>query len=359
MNPSSVLTLHDLFLIKGGGERLIHDLCLGLNSDLVTGAISEQGFDLSQLSGQVTNLNGLSGLSGIKTWSLARAFKKYRLDKAYANVIYSGVASPLAINNINAQKHVFYCHTPPRFVYDKKAHYSKDLSWLGKQALHLLNTWFQPQYEQAVNQMDVVLTNSQYVKKRIKNTLSLDAQVVYPPCDTQQFRWKAQGDYFLSLARLDGLKRIKSIVEAFKKMPDKKVVIASGGPESEALQKLAQGHDNISFTGWLSEEKLLDLLGGCLATIYVPEDEDFGMTPVESMAAGKPVICSDHGGPLESVINQETGFYADDEHLVESIIASVSLLTPQKASSMRDACEHRALDFDTHLFLKNISKYLI
>lgn len=359
MNPSSVLTLHDLFLIKGGGERLIHTLCQGLGSDLVAGAISDESFDLSNLSGKVTDLNGLSALSGVKTWSLARAFKQCRLNDSYINAIYSGVASPLAINQIQAKRHVYYCHTPPRFVYDKRAHYSAQLSWLGKQALNLLNAWFRPQYEQAISQMDVVLTNSQYVKKRIKKSLGLDASVVYPPCDTRLFQWTGQGDYFLSLARLDGLKRVEAIVEAFKQMPDKKVVIASGGAESESLQLLAKGFDNISFTGWISDKQLLQLLGGCLATIYVPEDEDFGMTPVESMAAGKPVICSDHGGPLESVIDQETGFYVGGDNLIQSIIKSVNNLTAQTASRMRSACEHRALDFETEVFIKNMSQFLI
>ncbi len=357
MKSKGVLTLHDLFLIKGGGERLVHSLCQGLSSDLVAGSISDASFDLSDLSGEVIDLNGLSGVPGVKTWSLARAFKRFHPQKAYEHAIYSGVASPLALRHIQAQKHLFYCHTPPRFVYDKFEHYSGQLSWPAKQALKWLNAWFKPQYEQAVRQMDVVLTNSEYVKKRIKNCLDLDAEVVYPPCDTSKFQWKGQGDYYVSLARLDGLKRVSAIVNAFKQMPDKKLIIASGGEQSAALKKAAAGFDNIQFTGWLNDEQLLDLLGGCIASLYVPEDEDFGMTPVESMAAGKPVICSDHGGPLESVVNGETGIYVGGD-LVNEVIEAVHLLSPQRAQGMRLACEARAAEFDTRLFIQKISQFL-
>ncbi len=358
MGFGSVLTLHDLFTIKGGGERLVKILCDSLDADLITGHLGKDGFDISELTGKVTNLNALNRIHGIKTWRLAQAFKKIKLNQFYDNVIYSGVASPLARGTIKATQHLFYCHTPPRFIYDKKDYYASKLSWPARSAFTLLNAWFRPQYEQAVRGMDVVFTNAEYVRQRIKTYLGVDAHVIHPPCDTKYFRWLGTGDYYLSTARLDGLKRVDAIINAFKEMPDKKLIIASGGDQANQLQQLALGYDNIIFTGWLSERKMLDLIGYCIATIYVPEDEDFGMSPVESMAAGKPVICSDHGGPLETVVDRETGFYVGGD-LSQQIITAVNKLDATTASTMRTACEKRAKAFDSEQFIKRISKFLI
>ncbi|MCX7553948.1 glycosyltransferase [Marinicella sp. S1101] len=354
----NTLVIHDLFQIKGGGERLVSILCQQLGADLLTGHIGQQTFQLDQLLGHVTDLNAMGNISGIKTWRLARAFKHHTPQSNHQNVIYSGVAAPLAIKHHLQAQNIFYCHTPPRFVYDKRDHYQKQLNFLKKPVFKTLINWFQPQYEQAVSQMDHVLTNSKYVQNRIKKHLNIESTVVYPPCDTESFKWRSDGDYFLSLARHDTLKRIDVIIEAFKAMPDKKLVVASGGEMTAELKQAAAGYDNIVFTGWLSDVSLLKLLGECLATIYIPEDEDFGMSPVESMSAGKAVLCSDHGGLLESVIHGETGFHIDNNNLKSSLIEQVKQFNSNQAQAMRTACEQRAASFDTQHFMDNFKKFL-
>ncbi len=350
--------IHDMFQIKGGGERLVLALCDGLQADLTTAFVGQDTFDLGYLGERLQNMDALSGLHGIKTWSLARAFKKMASNAHFESVIYSGVASPLAINQQQANHHVFYCHTPPRFVYDKKQHYAEQFNPLKRFAFERLIKWFQPQYEQAVAQMDTLLTNSHYVQDRIKQAIGLEAQVVYPPCNTQKFKWIEQGDYYLSMARHDGLKRVDAIIKAFLQMPDKKLVVASGGHETRKLQKLAGNAPNITFTGWLNESAMLELLGKCLATIYVPIDEDFGMTPVESMSAGKPVFCSNHGGLLETVIDQETGFLLSCDALTADLVQHISAFSKQQALTMKSTCEQRAQQFDTALFIKKIKEFL-
>ncbi len=351
--------IHDLFQIKGGGERLIQTLCQGTGADLLTAHIGDDTFDLSHLPGQVHDLDALSTIHGIKTWRLARAFKKHQpKHNHYQHVIYSGVASPLAVNQYPNAKNIFYCHTPPRFVYDKCEYYAAELNVFKRPLFNALVSWFKPQYETAVKTMDVILTNSNYVKDRIHKALGIDADVIYPPCDTQYFKWKGSGDYYLSLARHDQLKRIDAIIKAFKQMPEKKLVVASGGQMTTELKKLASNSPNISFTGWLNEKELLDLLGHCLATIYLPVDEDFGMSPVESMSAGKPVLCSDHGGLLESVVDQETGFYIDNNNLINNLIDTVSRIENNRLVAMRKNCEARAEIFDTKHFIEQFQQYL-
>ena len=357
--PKQTQIIHDMFQIKGGGERLVVAMCEGLDADLLTAHIGPNSFDLDHMNGLVQNLDALSGIHGIKTWSLARAFSNLKPPQhSYQHIIYSGVASPLAIRHHPTAKNIFYCHTPPRFVYDKKAHYAADLNPIKRMMFTWLVNWFKPQYENAIKQMDVVLTNSKYVQTRIATTTGLHAEVIHPPCDTQHFKWIAQGDYFLSMARHDDLKRIDSIIQAFLKMPDKKLIIASGGSETNRLKKLAGNAQNITFTGWLEEAEMIVLLGNCLATIYVPLDEDFGMTPVESMSAGKPVIASNHGGLLETMIDGETGYFVASDTLVNDIISRVTQLSNNHAKQMRSACERRAEAFDTQIFIQKIKEFL-
>ncbi len=353
------LIIHDLFDIRGGGERLVLTAAQGLHADLLFGAHSPESFDLSGLATRAINLNVNVSTTGLKTWRLARAFGGLQLDtRAYRNVIYSGVVSPLAVHRCTHAHNLMYCHTPPRFVYDKRAHYRSQLGPLQALAMDALVRWFKPRYERALRAMDAVLSNSHFVQQRLRDHLGLDSAVVHPPCDTERFVFKDYEDFYLSTARLDPLKRVDRIVRVFLKHPDKRLVVASGGPQRAALEKLAAGAPNIHFTGWLSEAALQDLLGRCLATIYLPEDEDFGMSPLESMAAGKPVLCSDHGGPTESVIDGVTGFYLSEDDLEGALTACIGRLDAARAARMRSDCEARAAQFDRARFIEAMCEYL-
>ena len=202
--------------------------------------------------------------------------------------------------------------------------------------------------------MDVIVANSTNVQRRIKHYLGKDAKVVYPPADTQRFSWRGQHGYYLSTARLDRLKRVELVIRAFMQMPTKRLIVASGGSETERLRKIAVGAPNIGFTGWVSDRRLRSLLGGAIATLYVPRDEDFGMSPVESMAAGKPVIAAGSGGLQETVVDGETGTLLPADPSVDDIVEAVEELPPHRALAMRAACEARSQEFSTETFLSRM-----
>jgi len=178
--------------------------------------------------------------------------------------------------------------------------------------------------------------------------------VVYPPCETEHFIWQGQEDFYLSTARLDSLKRVDLIVKAFIKMPGKKLVVTSGGPELGKLKRLACDASNVSFTGWVGEGELQRLVGNSIATIYVPKEEDFGMSPVESMSAGKPVIGVAEGGLLETVVDKETGFLLRPDPREEDIIGAIRKMDGSMALEMRGACEERAQQFDVKIFIEKM-----
>jgi glycosyltransferase involved in cell wall biosynthesis len=148
------------------------------------------------------------------------------------------------------------------------------------------------------------------------------------------------------------------IIKAFLKMPHKRLIIASGGTELKKLQKLAKNASNIHFTGWLDDAQLTDLLGHAIATLYLPTDEDFGMSPIESMAAGKPVIGVAEGGLLETIIPEQTGILLPPPLTLEAICEAVEAMTPHHALSMRKNCEAQAQRFRIEVFSKKMRQLL-
>ena len=190
---------------------------------------------------------------------------------------------------------------------------------------------------------------------------------------------------------MDPLKRIDLIVRAFKEMPDKRLVVVSGGSDMANIKKMTDKVENIDVLGWVDDEKLCDLMGRCIATIYIPRDEDFGISPVESMAAGKPVIGVQEGGLLETVgvlrsgvgshpgeirsarhsrefhgvkrsegvrrnglLITDCGVLVPKEPEVDHVMKAVEWMTPKRALGMRGSCEERAKRFDTDVFLQKM-----
>jgi glycosyltransferase involved in cell wall biosynthesis len=274
------------------------------------------------------------------------------------SVLYSGFYAPFAVPQQRQGRRVHYCSTPPRFAYDMREFYLDRLVPPARPAAVAFFDHIRRQYEASVARMDVVIANSQNVRGRLRKFLGVDAHVVNPPIDTERYRWIEPGEYFVSLARLTEYKRVEVIVRAFLRMPDRKLVVASGGPQEPYLRKLAADARNILFTGWLSEAGLADLIGRARAAIYVPRDEDFGMSPVEAMSAGKPVIGVAEGGLLETVVDGQTGFLVAAPPTVESVVEAVTRLTADRALAMRDACEARARLFSKALFLERMKPFL-
>ena len=359
MKHSDTVILHDAFAFKGGGERLAHLLCRGLEADLAFGYRNKKTFNLDELSNNLINLESESKLPAWRTIKRLHTFRnKTKLLYRYKNVIYTGQNSSLAVSNHSEGKNIYYCFTPPRSMYDLKESHLASQTPLERLRHVLYNTFYQPLYENAIRKMDVILADSKNVQNRIQKFLGLESAVLYPPCDVDKFNWMGQEDYYLSTARLTSYKRVDIIIQAFIKLPEKRIIIASTGPDEKRLKQLAEGFDNIQFTGDINDNELKNLIGNAIATIYIPIDEDFGISPVESMAAGKPVIGSGEGGLLETVIHGETGWLSSPNISVEELVQMLDAANPKLARSMRFSCEKQATGFRTELFINKIKDSL-
>jgi glycosyltransferase involved in cell wall biosynthesis len=348
-----LVILHDYFESAEGGGRLCMLLADSMRADIAYGfRIRDHPYFEIYHPGNCYDLHAYSDWQLWRQLKLLRSFKSStQFVEGYSNAMYSGSYSPLAVLYHAANNNILYCHTPPRFIYDKRDYYLARLPFWQRPLLQYFINYLQPRYEKAVARMNVIVANSYTVKKRIHRYLGRKAQVIYPPCDTTRFSWNGQQKYYLSTARLDVLKQVDLCIEAFLKMPDRRLLVASGGLELSRLKKIAQDAPNIHFTGWVSESRLRDLIGNAIATIYLPRDEDFGMSPVESMAAGKPVIGVAAGGLLETVVHEETGLLLPANFNLENLISAVQRMTSARALKMRPDCERRAQLFSRKRFL--------
>ncbi len=359
---SQGIVLYDFFRVLGGAERVAADLVRHYQADLALGfdALEEQSLSFDdEVPTHKFDFKASSNFLPVQVMRLVYSFYyKVQFLNKYDWAVYSGVYAPLAVRHQSRGKRILYCHTPPRFLYDLKDYYKKqNISWR-KPLFHCFSSVFKPLYENAFHSMDVVIANSENVKKRIKHYLGAESVVIHPPCSVEGKEWGEPQGYYLSLARLEPYKRVDRLIEAFLRMPNKRLVIASGGSDLGRLKELAQGAENIHFTGWTSQAKLDQLISNCIASLYIPIDEDFGMSPVESMAAGKPVIGVNEGGLGETVLPDETGILLNSELRKEDIVEAVNRMSPQVAVLMKTACEERAKLFSEQEFFRKMDRYL-
>jgi len=351
------IVLYDFLLVRGGAERLTLTLLRDLPGvDLCFGFRDPQAFSEADIAGINTiDLGATTRLPVWRSLKVMRAFAhQTRFLDGYDWALFSGTNAPLAVHNHPAGANYYYCHTLPRFVYDLRDYYLQRYPLAVQPGLLALIAYVQPRYEQAIARMDTIIANSENVRSRLRRYLGRDAVVINPPCEVDYFQWGGQGGYYLSTARIEPFKRVDLLVETFKRMPDQRLIITSGGSQLLALRRLAADAPNITFTGWLDDAALRQLIGNAIATLYVAKDEDFGMSPVESMAAGKPVIGVAEGGLLETVLDGETGLLLPPELTAEAIANAVRTLNARRALTMREACERRARRFSREIFLEKM-----
>jgi glycosyltransferase involved in cell wall biosynthesis len=361
VSENKSIILYDFLLVRGGAESLTLTLCDAVPQlDLAVAFIDQNNFEQAPLAdGRITTLCRPTHLVGWQSLKVAHAFeRKNQWLSHYDKVIFSGSNAPLAVKYRKNQGNLLYCHTPPRFIYDLKEHYLTTIAAWQRPLLRVLIGYMQPKYEAAIDKMNLIIANSINVQQRIRRYLGKESIVIYPPCHVDKYQWLSQGDYYLSTARVEPYKRIQLLVEAFKRMPDKKLVVASGGSQLESLQQLAKGYDNIRFTGWCEQQQLQQLMGNCIATLYLPMDEDFGISPVESMAAGKPVIGVAEGGVKETVHPGVSGLLCPADPNVHDVIEAVAQMSAAKALLLRTSCEQHAQLFAVDIFTSKMKKLI-
>ncbi len=220
--------------------------------------------------------------------------------------------------------HISYCFTPTRYLWDDCHRYVRDFAmsskWLrfAPPGLSYLRLW---DYY-AAQRVDSYLTLSHFVAQRIQKYYGRPAQVIAPPVDVDRFTISQKDEgYYLVVARLVPYKRVDSAIEACR-MLGRRLKIVGTGPDMMRLRKLAD--ENVEFLGFVSDSELPALYAGARALLF-PQEEDFGITPLEAAAAGKPTVAYAGGGALETVVDGETGLFFP-EQTSTSLVAAMKKL---------------------------------
>ncbi|MCX6794043.1 MAG: glycosyltransferase, partial [Candidatus Gottesmanbacteria bacterium] len=254
---------------------------------------------------------------------------------------------------------ICYCHTPPRWLYG----YPTSVNWQRYAIVRAYATivgFFMRQYDfEAAQKVDYFIANSQETERRIQKFYRRDSTVIYPPA-TLALALRAgppiKKNYYLVVSRLVGGKGLSLAVDAAKrlKFPLKIVGEPAGyGREFEMLKEHAG--ENIEFLGYVSDTELARLYAGAKAFLALATDEDFGMTPVEAMSMGTPVIAFAGGGYVESVIDGKTGIFFH-KPTVESLIQAIQQCNNRTISSA--ACITQAKKFSKERFKTELKKFV-
>lgn len=206
--------------------------------------------------------------------------------------------------------HICYCHSPARYIWDLFWTYSDLCRFNPYKAMisSIISSYLRVWDVACSNRVDYFLANSQYTQARIRKFYNRDAEVLFPPVDTQKFKHNEYKDYYLMAGRLVAYKGYELAINAFNES-GRQLVIIGDGSEFNRLKKLAG--PNISMTGRVSEETLINYMNNCKGFIF-PGKEDFGIVMAEAQGAGKPVIAFKAGGALDILEEDATGVFFDE-----------------------------------------------
>ncbi len=304
-----VAIVHDWLVVWGGAEGVLRELvALFPDCDLFSVVDFLSDKDRAKLLGKHAKTTFIQNLPFAK--------KKYRaylplmpvaieqLDLSeYDLVISSSHAVAKGVITGPAQTHICYCHSPIRYAWDLQHQYLRQTgltrglkSLSARLILHYIRIWDM----RTANGVDLFIANSAYIARRIQKLYRRDAQVVHPAVDIAMFTARLdKEDFYFTASRLVPYKRVDLIVEAFAKMPQRRLIVIGDGPEMERIRKLAG--PNVTLLGYQPNDVLRDHLQRARAFVFAAE-EDFGILPVEAQACSTPVIAFGKGGVLETVI---------------------------------------------------------
>lgn len=340
-----VAIAHEWLTTLGGSERVVETMLEAYpGSPVYTTFLSDRNLPESVRSWDVRTsfvqrLPMLHRISQKYIPLFPLAFESFDMT-GYDVVITSSSACSKGVLTGPETLNICYCYTPLRYAWqphlDKRLGGANPLVKAGNDlVVHYLRLWDRL----ASDRVDHFIAISDHVAARIAKFYRRESAVIYPPVDVERFPVvKCARDYFLIVSRLVPYKRVELAVEAFTRLGLPLKVVGEG-PERERLQAMAG--PSVEFLGFVPEDDLPELISGCLALIF-PGEEDFGIVPVEAMAAGRPVIGLARGGLLESAVDGKTAVMFP-EATAESLIDAVS--------------RFRLRDFDPAKLSKHAAKF--
>lgn len=350
-----IALVHDYLTQYGGGERVLQALVEMFPEAPIYTLVYDEKATGGAFRGREIHTSFLQKLPFTKRYHrlfpLLMPLAIEQFDFSEFDVVLSISASfAKGIITKPATRHIDYCLTPTRFLWDDSHRYIKESYswWPVRKLLPLLVSYLRVWDKEAAYRVDEYIGISEFVRRRIRKYYERDSALIYPPVDTSKYHIDENpGDYFLMVGRLVSYKKFDLAVKAFSAM-ELPLKIVGDGPERKKLEHMAG--KNIEFLGLVSDFKMPELYARAQAVIF-PQEEDFGLVPLEAMASGRPVIAYRAGGALETIAEGVTGVFFDQQTEID-----LSLAVGKFRQSTFDPLKIRehAMRFDINIFKEAI-----
>jgi glycosyltransferase involved in cell wall biosynthesis len=370
--PARIAVVHDWLVDYAGSERVLAEIlrCLP-QADLYALVDHMPAAERAPLGGRLARtsfLQDMPGVAGHLAWYLPLmpvAIEQFDLT-GYELVISSSHAVAKGVIVSPDALHLCYVHSPMRYAWDQQFEYLRAehaerglKSVLMRWLLHRLRLWDRS----SAAGVDHFAANSAFVARRVAKAYRREAEVIHPPVDTEFYvpaggPAGARDDGYVAVSRLMGYKRVDLLVQAFRELPERRLVIVGDGPELGRLKALAGA--NVEFAGHLPAERMRERLQRARAFLFAAV-EDFGIAPVEAMACGTPVIALRRGGVAETVAGLDaaapTGVLFEEQSAA-AIAAAVRTFEQNAHRITAQACRARAEQFSAPRFRREFSAFV-
>jgi glycosyltransferase involved in cell wall biosynthesis len=357
-----IAIFHNFMDNIGGAEIVCLTLARELNADLYTTNIDEDKIRKMGFEDVLPRINSIGKVPREAPFRQQVTFMKFRklnLSGKYDFFIIGGDwAISAAVNN---KPNLEYFHSPLNEIWEFRNYIRKSLKPWIKPIYQIWTNYVRILYKKYFKHVQKRVCNSHNTLNRIKKYLNSDARIIFPPVDTNKYYFEKSKDFWLSVNRLTAHKRIDIQLKAFKKLPEQKLIIIGSYENSRSflqekryLEKILP--PNVEIISWADDKKLKELYSTCKGFITTAKDEDFGMTAIEAMASGKPVIAPNEGGYKESIINGKTGILINNinEGNLVNEIKNLDRELKKNPNKYKDNCIKQAKKFDVANFIRQI-----
>lgn len=356
MKDIKLAITHDHLFQIGGAERVLLEFHKIFPSSPIYTLICNKrskeflrGCDIK--TSYIQKIPGSTKLFKLFLTLMPKAWESFDLSD-YNVILSSTSAFAKGITKPNGATHFCYCHTPTRYLWSDMKEYVDGLRFPRPIKLFLINVlenmkeW---DYRKA-QEVDYFIANSDFIASRIKKYYNKDSHVIYPPVDVENFYSDKKEDYYILVSRLRPYKKIDLAIQTFNQLKLPLKII--GGGDIDYYKSMAK--DNIEFLGEVSDEEKFKYLSRAKAFIH-PQEEDFGISLVEALASGCPVIAYKKGGALETMIDGKTGVFFEEQNwpsLAEAI------LDFSKMNFDHEFIKNHAQNFSRERFETEIANYI-